>query len=93
MADRQKKIPMRQCLGCREHKPKQELVRVVHAPDGQISLDLTGKANGRGAYVCRSVQCLQKAVKSKALSRAFGAEIPEEVLKRLEEEIEGENAG
>jgi hypothetical protein len=93
MADRQKKIPMRQCLGCREHKPKKELVRIVHAPDGQISLDLTGKANGRGAYVCRSVQCLQKAVKSKALSRAFGAEIPEEVLKRLEEEIEGENAG
>ena len=92
MADRQKKIPMRQCLGCREHKPKKELVRVVHAPDGQVSLDLTGKANGRGAYVCRSAQCLQKAVKSKALSRAFGAEIPEEVLKRLEEEIEGENA-
>ena len=74
-----KKIPMRQCTGCREMKPKRELIRVVRAPDGGISLDFRGKAPGRGAYVCRDVQCLKKAIKSRALERAFGVEIPQEV--------------
>ena len=84
----QKKIPMRQCLGCREMKPKKELIRVVRSPGGTISLDFRGKAPGRGAYLCRSGECLKKAVKSKALERAFSAQIPEEVYERLQREME-----
>jgi len=88
----QKKIPMRQCLGCREMKPKRELIRAVRAPDGGISLDFKGKAPGRGAYVCRSKQCLQKAIKARALERAFNTAIPEEVYAALTEQMEvGEN--
>jgi len=86
-----KKIPMRQCLGCREMKPKSELLRVVKSPDGVISLDLTGKGSGRGAYVCSSNECLKRAVKSKALSRAFGAPIPEEILEALGNKIATED--
>ena len=93
MAVPQKKIPVRQCLGCREHKPKRELIRVVRSPEGEVSLDRTGKANGRGAYLCRSADCLRRAVKSKALSRAFGTEVPETVLSRLEKEMESPDAG
>ena len=93
MAVAQKKIPMRQCLGCHEHKPKRELVRVVRSPEGEVSLDLTGKSNGRGAYLCRSAACLQKAVRSNALSRAFGTAVPKEVLYRLEQELESGDAG
>ena len=93
MAVPQKKIPVRQCLGCREHKPKRELVRIVRSPEGEVSLDRTGKANGRGAYLCRSADCLRSAVKSKALSRAFGTAIPEDVLSRLEKEMESTDAG
>ena len=66
----QKKIPMRQCLGCREQKPKKELIRVVRSPEGAISLDFRGKANGRGAYVCPDPACLKKAIKAKAMERA-----------------------
>ena len=84
----QKKIPMRQCLGCREMKPKRELIRVVRSPEGQISLDFKGKANGRGAYVCPDPACLKKAVKARALERAFSAQIPREVYDRLQEEME-----
>ena len=84
----QKKIPMRQCLGCREMKPKRELIRVVRSPEGTISLDFRGKASGRGAYLCRSGDCLKKAVKSKALERAFSAPIPSEVYDRLQREME-----
>ena len=84
----QKKIPMRQCLGCREMKPKKELIRVVRSPEGPISLDFRGKAPGRGAYVCRSGECLKKAVKSKALERAFSAQIPQDVYDRLQREME-----
>ena len=84
----QKKIPMRQCLGCREMKPKKELIRVVRAPEGTISLDFRGKAPGRGAYLCRSGECLKKALKSKALERAFSAQIPPEVHERLQREME-----
>ena len=84
----QKKIPMRQCLGCREMKPKKDLIRVVRSPVGTISLDFRGKASGRGAYLCRSGDCLKKAVKSKALERAFSAPIPSEVYDRLQREME-----
>ena len=84
----QKKIPMRQCLGCREMKPKKELIRVVRSPEGLISLDFKGKAPGRGAYLCRSGECLKKAVKSKALERAFSAQIPQDVYDRLQREME-----
>ena len=83
-----KKIPMRQCTGCREMKPKRELIRVVRAPDGGISLDFRGKSPGRGAYVCRDVQCLKKAIKSRALERAFGVEIPQEVYDALTQQME-----
>ncbi|MBO5556455.1 MAG: YlxR family protein [Oscillospiraceae bacterium] len=84
----QKKIPMRQCLGCREMKPKKELIRVVRTPEGEVCLDFKGKANGRGAYICPDPQCLKKAIKAKALERAFSTAIPEEVYARLHEEME-----
>lgn len=84
----QKKIPMRQCLGCREMKPKRELIRVVRAPDGGISLDFKGKAPGRGAYICRDQECLKKAKKSKALDRAFETAVPEEIYAALSEQLE-----
>jgi len=83
-----KKIPMRQCLGCREMKPKRELVRAVRSPEGEVSLDFTGKKPGRGAYVCHSAQCLKRAIKSRALSRAFGVEIPQNILEALNEHME-----
>lgn len=79
----QKKIPMRQCTGCREMKPKKELIRVVRSPEGEISIDFKGKKPGRGAYICPEETCLKKAVKSKALERAFSAQIPEEVYESL----------
>lgn len=84
----QKKIPMRQCLGCREMKPKRELIRVVRSPEGEIGLDFKGKAPGRGAYICSSPDCLKKAIKTKALERAFSAQIPTEVYDKLNEEME-----
>ena len=84
----QKKIPMRQCLGCREMKPKKELIRVVRSPEGAISLDFKGKASGRGAYVCPDMACLKKAMKSKAIDRAFETTIPEEIYAQLTEQME-----
>ena len=84
----QKKIPMRQCLGCREMKPKKELIRVVRSPEGEISLDFRGKANGRGAYVCPDPVCLKKAIKARALERAFGTAIPEEIYALLTAQME-----
>lgn len=78
-----KKIPLRQCLGCREMKPKRELIRVVKSPEGEVSLDFKGKKPGRGAYVCPSPDCLAKARKSKALERAFSAQLPPEVYEGL----------
>lgn len=83
----QKKIPMRQCLGCREMKPKKELIRVVRSPEGKISLDFKGKANGRGAYLCPDEACLKKAVKARAIERAFSAQIPQEVYNELESQM------
>lgn len=84
----QRKIPMRQCVGCRTMRDKRELIRIVRSPDGTVSVDLTGKKAGRGAYVCSDPECLKKAVKSRALSRAFEAEIPDEVFERLSSEME-----
>jgi predicted RNA-binding protein YlxR (DUF448 family) len=86
-----KKIPMRQCTGCHEMKPKRELVRVVRSPEGVISIDGRGKAPGRGAYVCRDAGCLKKAIKSKALSRALDTPIPEDIYDLLREQLEVEN--
>ena len=83
-----KKIPMRQCLGCREMKPKRELIRVVRSAEGAISLDFKGKAPGRGAYVCPDAQCLKKAIRGKALERAFSCRIPEEIYQAMELEME-----
>ena len=83
-----KTIPIRQCIGCREQKPKKELIRVVRSPEGQVSLDFRGKAPGRGAYLCRDSACLKKAVKSRALERALSVSIPQEVFDRLLEEME-----
>ena len=83
----QKKIPMRQCVGCREMKPKKELCRVVRSPEGVISLDLRGKAPGRGAYICPDPSCLERARKSKALSRAFEQPVPDEVYAALTEAL------
>ena len=82
-----KKIPMRQCLGCREMKPKGELIRVVRSPEGDISLDFRGKKPGRGAYVCPSGECLKKVRKSRSLERAFSTQLPPEVWEALEEQM------
>lgn len=79
-----KKTPARMCTACREMKPKNELMRIVRTPEGDIKLDPTGKLNGRGAYICKSAECLKKARKTGALSRAFGAAIPEELFDELE---------
>lgn len=89
----EKKIPMRQCLGCREMKPKRELIRVVRSSEGAVSLDFRGKSPGRGAYVCPNAQCLKKAIKTKAFERAFSAQIPEEIYRALEEEMEARSGG
>ena len=83
----QKKIPQRQCMGCRERKAKRELIRIVRGPDGIVSLDFTGKRNGRGAYICPSADCLNKVRKAKALDRSLEVPIPEEVYDRLEKEM------
>lgn len=82
-----KKIPQRQCVGCREMKEKLELIRVVKSPEGEISLDFRGKKPGRGAYLCPNADCLKKARKSRALERAFASPVPSEVLDALEEEM------
>ncbi len=87
MEKKVKKIPMRQCMGCNEHKPKGELLRVVRSPENQVSLDFTSKKSGRGAYICRSVKCLQKARKSRRLDRILECEIPEEVYDAMEQEL------
>lgn len=86
---KQKKIPMRMCVGCHEMKPKRELLRVVKDPQGNISLDLTGKKSGRGAYVCRNEGCFNTAVRKKMLERAFSAPVSEEVRISLAEQIRG----
>mgnify|MGYP000174528911 CR=1 FL=1 len=86
-----KKIPQRQCVGCREMKDKKALLRIVKTPEGEILLDSTGKKSGRGAYVCPDPECLKKARKSRALERAFSTAIPPEVYDAMEAELEGHN--
>ena len=78
-----KKIPMRMCVGCRESKPKRELIRVVRAPDGTVSMDPGGKKPGRGAYVCPQTECLKRAIKTKALERGLDCQIPQEIYDLL----------
>ncbi len=85
---KQRKIPMRMCLGCREMKPKKELMRVVRSPEGVISFDPVGKAPGRGAYVCPSAECLAKAIKSKALDRQLECAVSQEVYQTLAAALE-----
>lgn len=85
-----KKIPQRMCIGCQEMKPKKELIRVVKNQEGEIKVDLTGKAQGRGAYICKSLQCLEKAVKGKRLEKNFETKIDEVIYNRLREELNDE---
>ena len=88
-----RKIPLRMCVGCRESKPKRELIRVVRAPDGAVSMDPVGKKPGRGAYVCRREECLKRAIRAKSLERSLDVAIPGEIYARLEQEMEvGTNA-
>ena len=82
-----KKTPARMCTACREMKPKNELVRIVRTPEGDLKTDPTGKLNGRGAYICKSAECLKKAQKIGALSRAFGVAVPEELFDELERKL------
>lgn len=88
-----KKIPIRQCLGCREHKQKNELIRVVRSPEGEISLDFRGKEPGRGAYLCPTPECLARARKSRAIERALSAPVSEEVYAALEEQMRAGDGG
>ena len=83
----QKKTPLRRCCGCMEMKPKTELCRVVRSPEGEVSLDLTGKKPGRGAYVCKNIDCLQKAQKARRFEREFSMQIPSEIYDRMEEDL------
>ena len=83
-----KKIPLRQCVGCGEMKGKKEMMRVLRTAENEICLDVTGKKNGRGAYLCRSGECLRKAKKNKGLERSFKMSIPGEVYETLEREFE-----
>lgn len=82
-----KKVPLRKCTGCGEMKPKKKLVRVVKTPEGEISLDPTGKMNGRGAYLCKDPQCLRKAQKSKRIEKALSCTVPDEIYNKLEQEL------
>lgn len=88
MPTKVRKIPMRQCMGCNEHKPKIDLLRVVRSPEGEVSLDETGRKNGRGAYLCRDVKCLRKARKSRRIESNLECAIPDEVYDRMEQEME-----
>lgn len=83
----QKKIPVRQCLGCGEPKEKRDLIRVVRSPEGELSIDLKGKKSGRGAYICRDVECFKKAKKARRFEKSFQMAIPEEIYTKLEQEL------
>ncbi len=89
MEQKAKKIPMRQCLGCNEHKPKRELIRVVRTPEGEVVADITGKKNGRGAYLCPKSACLRKAQKSKRLEKALECAIDEQVYDGIAQMLAG----
>ena len=92
---KEKKVPMRMCVGCREMKPKKELLRVVRSPEGSLFVDATGRKPGRGAYVCRSAECLKKAIRQKQLERAFECALQDEVKEALMRELQAleENSG
>lgn len=85
-----KKIPLRMCLGCGEMKSKKELIRVVRSAEGEVLLDLTGKKSGRGAYICKNIECFRKARKARKFERAFSCQISEEVYNDMEKELENE---
>lgn len=86
---RQRKVPMRQCTGCGERKEKRDLIRIIKTPEEEIIVDLTGKKNGRGAYICNSTECLQAARRRKSLERSLKTVIPDEIYERLEKEMIG----
>ena len=83
-----KKIPIRTCIGCSAAKPKKELIRIVKTTEGEVLIDLTGKKNGRGAYICPNISCLEKAIKTKRLSRTFEMPIEDELYETLKKQIE-----
>ncbi|MGI6004049.1 MAG: RNase P modulator RnpM [Christensenellales bacterium] len=83
-----KKIPMRMCVGCRDMHPKKQLVRIVRSKEGQVSLDTTGKAPGRGAYICRDSACFQRALKTRAVERALETGLPQDIVERLKSELD-----
>ena len=85
-----RKIPLRMCTGCMEMKPKGELIRIVKSPEGDVSVDLTGKKSGRGAYICKDIKCLEKAFKAKRLGRNLDVAISEEIINNLRNEIGNE---
>ena len=94
MSTKIKKIPMRQCLGCNEHKPKTELLRIVRPPEeGDVALDMTGRKSGRGAYICRDVKCLRRVRKSRRIETTLEVSIPEAVWDAMEAELEAELHG
>ena len=83
----QKKIPTRKCVGCGEMREKKDMIRVIKTPEGEICLDTTGRANGRGAYICNSAECLKKAVKNRGLEKSLKAQIPEDILEQMNKEL------
>lgn len=83
----QKKVPLRMCVGCRQMRPKKELLRIVRTPEGEVKADRTGRASGRGAYICKNIECLEKAKKIRALERALERAVDSEVFERLKEEV------
>ena len=84
---KEKKVPMRMCVGCREMKPKKELLRVVRSPEGEVSIDPTGRKAGRGAYVCRSAECFNLARKARRFERSLSCRIPDEIYDEMEKEL------
>ncbi len=88
MAAQTKKIPLRKCTGCQEMKNKKEMIRILRTSEGEIVLDATGRKNGRGAYVCRSMDCFEKAVRNRGIERSLKEKVPEETYENLKKEIE-----
>lgn len=88
MAAQVKRIPLRKCTGCQEMKSKKELLRILRTSEGEIVLDMTGRKNGRGAYICRSMECLEKAVRNKGLERSLKEKVPATTYENLKKEIE-----
>ncbi len=88
MAVQGKRVPLRKCTGCQEMKNKKDMMRILKTPEGEIVLDVTGRKNGRGAYLCRSLDCFEKAVKGRGLERSLKAKVPEETYESLKKEIE-----